>query len=98
MAATRFQPQSQHLNDRAEAEPNLCQARGLAAWLINGLTGAFFASLERCSCIQISTHEDDFGSDEATDIPLIFHDANLRGDNHVRRRRIGKGKKSRLLF
>ncbi|GFP84072.1 hypothetical protein PHJA_000550800 [Phtheirospermum japonicum] len=65
-------------------------------WIINSLTGAFFASLERCSCIRISTNEDDFG-DEANDMPLIFNDGKFGGDNHdgsLRQRRLGKGKKS----
>ncbi|KAL0284363.1 UNVERIFIED_CONTAM: hypothetical protein Sangu_2829900 [Sesamum angustifolium] len=68
---------------------------GMAMWVINGLTGAFFASLERCSCIRISTYEDDLG-DEANDLPLIPNDGNLRGDRDakVRPRRLGKGKKT----
>ncbi|KAH6796148.1 hypothetical protein C2S51_037134 [Perilla frutescens var. frutescens] len=69
---------------------------GVAMWLINGITGAFFASLERCSCIRISTNEDDFG-DEAN--PLIFNDGDCRVDHdgRIRRRRLGKGKKPRAF-
>ena len=31
---------------------------GVAAWFLGGFTAAFFASLERCSCINISTKDD----------------------------------------
>ncbi|CAA0843356.1 Unknown protein [Striga hermonthica] len=66
----------------------------IATWLVNGLTGAFFASLERCSCIRISTAGDDFG-EEANDVPLILDDGNFGGDHGhdggLRRRRLGKG-------
>lgn len=73
-------------------------------WVLNGLSSAFFASLERCSCIRISTYEQD--DDEANDdgLPLIFNDGNLRGDDGtscIRRRRlllIGKGKKAATPF
>ncbi|CAI9771344.1 unnamed protein product [Fraxinus pennsylvanica] len=58
---------------------------GVAMWLINGFTSAFFASLERCSCIRISTHEDEYGY-EANNLPLIFNDGNV-GDDGVRRQR-----------
>ncbi|KAL8058652.1 hypothetical protein ABFX02_03G033800 [Erythranthe guttata] len=74
---------------------------GVAMWLINGLTGAFFASLERCSCIRISTYEDDFGDDGGDNLPLIFSDGNYGGDDRddggVRRRRLGKGKKAKAF-
>ncbi|KAF5456080.1 hypothetical protein F2P56_025592 [Juglans regia] len=66
---------------------------GVAMWLINGVTTAFFASLERCSCIRIATVDD---SDEANDLPLIFNDGNLRsvaGSGASSRMRTGKGKK-----
>nr|KYP46216.1 hypothetical protein KK1_032209 [Cajanus cajan] len=56
-------------------------------WFINGVTTAFFASLEHC-CIRIATQEDGDDNDN-DDLPLIFNDGNLR-----RRRKKVKGKKS----
>ncbi|WAH45032.1 hypothetical protein NZD89_29175 (plasmid) [Alicyclobacillus fastidiosus] len=66
---------------------------GVATWFIHGVSSAFFASLERCSCIRIATHEDD--GDDAKDLPLIFNDGNHRYDvgGSGSRRRAGKGKK-----
>ncbi|KAH7523754.1 hypothetical protein FEM48_Zijuj06G0045600 [Ziziphus jujuba var. spinosa] len=65
---------------------------GVAMWLINSVTTAFFASLERCSCIRIATVDD---VDDANDLPLIYNDGNLRHDGGTSssRRRTGKGKK-----
>ncbi|CAL5383880.1 unnamed protein product [Camellia sinensis] len=66
---------------------------GVAMWLVNGVASAFFASLERCSCIRIATVDD---SDEANDLPLIFNDGNYYRHDHGgsgSRRRTGKGKK-----
>ncbi|KAK8624256.1 hypothetical protein V6N13_065607 [Hibiscus sabdariffa] len=48
---------------------------GVAMWFINGVATAFFASLQRCSCIRIATVEEDDG-DEANDVPLIHSDGN----------------------
>ncbi|KAL0392142.1 UNVERIFIED_CONTAM: hypothetical protein Sradi_2437000 [Sesamum radiatum] len=81
---------------RARPPSSCAKLDGLAMWFINGLTGAFFASLEQCSCIRISTHEVEFG-DEANDLPLIFNDGNSRGGRggNVRRRRVAKGKQAR---
>ncbi|KAG6394277.1 hypothetical protein SASPL_144861 [Salvia splendens] len=31
---------------------------GVPAWFLGGFTAAFFASLERCSCINIATKDD----------------------------------------
>lgn len=67
---------------------------GVAMWLVNGITGAFFASLERCSCIRISTYDDEFG-DEAN--PLIFAGGHDHDGRRIRRRMIGKGKKARAF-
>ncbi|KAE9587251.1 hypothetical protein Lal_00004422 [Lupinus albus] len=39
---------------------------GMASWIGTNLATAFFASLERCSCINLST------SDDNDDAPLIF--------------------------
>ncbi|KAK4277390.1 hypothetical protein QN277_015396 [Acacia crassicarpa] len=68
---------------------------GVAMWFINGVTTAFFASLERCSCIRVATEED---GEEANDAPLIINDGNLRcdrgGGTTSRRRNPGKTKKS----
>ncbi|PSS17309.1 Mixed-linked glucan synthase [Actinidia chinensis var. chinensis] len=66
---------------------------GVAMWFINGVASAFFASLDRCSCIRIATHED--AVDDANDVPLIFNDGNYRHDGRSGgRRRSGKGKKA----
>lgn len=58
-------------------------------WLVNGVASAFFASLDRCSCIRIATEDD---GDDANDLPLIFNDGNHAGSGS-RRRRTGKGKR-----
>ncbi|KAL3340331.1 hypothetical protein AABB24_028789 [Solanum stoloniferum] len=47
---------------------------GMAMWLINGVSAAFFASLQRCSCIRIATHEDE--GEDANDLPLMYNDGN----------------------
>ncbi|CAN4092183.1 unnamed protein product [Withania somnifera] len=47
----------------------------MAMWFINGVSAAFFASLQRCSCIRIATHEDHEGED-ANDLPLMYNDGN----------------------
>ncbi|GMI82717.1 hypothetical protein HRI_001941000 [Hibiscus trionum] len=62
---------------------------GVAIWFINGLATAFFASLERCSCIRIATEDD---GEEANDVPLIHSDGNMKHDAGTRRR-TRKGKK-----
>jgi hypothetical protein len=38
-----------------------------AMWVATGVASAFFASLERCSCIHLHTAEDD-GDDEEEDL------------------------------
>ncbi|EOY23612.1 Uncharacterized protein TCM_015451 [Theobroma cacao] len=43
----------------------------MAAWLGTSVAQAFFASLERCSCINLST-SDDADDSEAHDRPLMF--------------------------
>uniref|UniRef100_A0A7C8Z157 Uncharacterized protein n=1 Tax=Opuntia streptacantha TaxID=393608 RepID=A0A7C8Z157_OPUST len=69
---------------------------GVAAWLINGVASAFFASLERCSCIRVTTVED---GEDFNEMPLILNDGSTR-DHHdgsssggIRRRRGGRTKK-----
>ena len=48
-----------------------------ANWVGSNVASAFFASLERCSCINLSTTDlDDNDSDEAHDRPLIFVNSN----------------------
>ncbi|KAB2627673.1 hypothetical protein D8674_032494 [Pyrus ussuriensis x Pyrus communis] len=66
---------------------------GVGMWFIHSVCSAFFASLERCSCIRIVTQED---GDDCNDLPLIFNDGNFRhdvADHSTTRRRTGKGKK-----
>ncbi|KQK01482.1 uncharacterized protein LOC106866560 [Brachypodium distachyon] len=53
-----------------------------ASWFGTGVTSAFFASLERCSCINLSTDDDDDdeAAAEAHDRPLML--APPTSDNH----------------
>ncbi|XP_020274725.1 uncharacterized protein LOC109849322 [Asparagus officinalis] len=44
----------------------------MASWLGASIASAFFASLERCSCINLSTNDPDDDADEAKDRPLVF--------------------------
>ncbi|WOL10526.1 hypothetical protein Cni_G19283 [Canna indica] len=45
---------------------------GVANWVGASVVSAFFASLERCSCINLSTAEDDSDeAEEAKDRPLM---------------------------
>ncbi|KAI3883956.1 hypothetical protein MKW92_021387 [Papaver armeniacum] len=67
----------------------------MAMWFINGISTAFFASLEKCSCINVTTHDDGYDSNE--DLPLIPKDEDNfqhhnSGTGGIRRRRSGKGK------
>ncbi|RDY03133.1 hypothetical protein CR513_13318, partial [Mucuna pruriens] len=70
---------------------------GVAKWFINGVTMAFFASLNSCYCVHITTEEED-----ANDLPLMQNDGNLRHDGvaagTTSRRRTGKGKNSEAVF
>ncbi|KAL0913551.1 hypothetical protein M5K25_017016 [Dendrobium thyrsiflorum] len=43
----------------------------MANWLGTSVASAFFASLERCSCINLSTNDSD-EDEEAKDRPLMF--------------------------
>ncbi|GLT41502.1 hypothetical protein SLA2020_155610 [Shorea laevis] len=43
----------------------------MASWVGTSVATAFFASLERCSCINLST-SDDIEDSEAHDRPLMF--------------------------
>ncbi|CAM0943341.1 unnamed protein product [Alopecurus aequalis] len=54
-----------------------------ASWFGSGVTSAFFASLERCSCINLSTDDDDDDVDdpaEAHDRPLFLDAASAPSD------------------
>lgn len=62
---------------------------GVAMWFINGVATAFFASLERCSCIRIAT-EDDVGEEANDVVPLIHCDGNVKGTTSRRKNRKGK--------
>ncbi|RZC54729.1 hypothetical protein C5167_013596 [Papaver somniferum] len=64
---------------------------GVAMWFINGVVAAFFGSLERCSCINIDTKEEDDNGINANDLPLIYNDGNSRREN--RTTIVGSGKK-----
>ncbi|CAN4085678.1 unnamed protein product [Withania somnifera] len=45
---------------------------GLARWFGASVASAFFASLERCSCVNLNTSEsDDENEEEAKDRPLM---------------------------
>ncbi|CAL9081048.1 hypothetical protein MUK42_28240 [Musa troglodytarum] len=77
-------------------QPGCGRLDRVAAWVGGSIATAFFASLERCSCINIATDDD---RDEDNDVPLMHDD----GNNVVRegggsgvggRRRGGKGKSS----
>lgn len=56
---------------RSSAAPGCGKLDGMAMWLINGVSAAFFASLHRCSCIRIATHEDE--GEDANDLPLMYN-------------------------
>ncbi|CAN6323030.1 unnamed protein product [Urochloa humidicola] len=76
----------------------------VAGWVGGGIAAVFFASLERCSCVNVRTHDDDLLDDEQRDseAPLMFDDGNghstaeLAGAERRRRggRRGDKGKRS----
>ncbi|KAJ9700957.1 hypothetical protein PVL29_006337 [Vitis rotundifolia] len=47
---------------------------GMATWVSTSVVSAFFVSLERCSCINLSTTDmdDDDNGEEAKDRPLML--------------------------
>ncbi|KAG9134344.1 hypothetical protein Leryth_016236 [Lithospermum erythrorhizon] len=50
---------------------------GIAKWLGWSVAAAFFASLERCSCVNLSTSDsDDEDEQEAKDRPLMLTNLN----------------------
>ncbi|KAK4750513.1 hypothetical protein SAY87_003995 [Trapa incisa] len=80
--------------DRGGGLPSCSRLDGVAAWLINGVGAAFFASLERFSCIRIATEDDSMEEGNS----LIYNDGNLRpegaggGIDGMSRRRKGNKK------
>ncbi len=55
---------------------------GVAAWFGTSVASAFFASLERCSCINLSTADmdDDDDREEAKDRPLMLTNQSPKSD------------------
>ncbi|KAG6508347.1 uncharacterized protein LOC121981763 [Zingiber officinale] len=54
---------------------------GIASWVGASVVSAFFASLERCSCINLSTTEDDSDElEEAKERPLVLTKPVLHDD------------------
>ncbi|MCD9639178.1 hypothetical protein HAX54_023554 [Datura stramonium] len=81
------------------ATPSCGKLDGMAMWFVNGVCAAFFASLERCSCIRIATHEDE--GEDANDLPLINSDGNYGISSSSCSRRpilITKGKKNEAFY
>ncbi|KAF3657097.1 hypothetical protein P3S67_011934 [Capsicum chacoense] len=71
---------------------------GMAMWLINGVSAAFFASLQGCSCIRIATHEDE--GEDANDLPLMYNDGNygISSSSCSRRPILTKEKKNEAFY
>ncbi|OAY82572.1 uncharacterized protein LOC109708303 [Ananas comosus] len=59
---------------------------GVASWVGTSVASAFFASLERCSCINLSTAEEDENDDEeeAKDRPLMLTKPVLHDDDSTK--------------
>nr|AFK35391.1 unknown [Lotus japonicus] len=55
------------IQSQREGEGEVACWNGTASWMVVNLASAFFSSLERCSCINLST-SDDYDSNP----PLIF--------------------------
>ncbi|KAJ9174289.1 hypothetical protein P3X46_017328 [Hevea brasiliensis] len=51
---------------------NNCWSVEKLKWVGTSVAMAFFASLERCSCINLSTSDDAEDAEEAHDRPLMF--------------------------
>ncbi|XP_042500715.1 uncharacterized protein LOC122078686 [Macadamia integrifolia] len=86
-----FNPKGVRTSTTNAGTPACGKLDGAAVWLVNGLASAFFASLERCSCINIATEGD---TDDANDLPLICNDGNFQAAAAtIRTRATGKGKK-----
>ncbi|GJV93375.1 hypothetical protein Tco_1541188 [Tanacetum coccineum] len=59
----------------------------MANWIGNSVASAFFTSLERCSCINLSTSHDEYDDDndneeEAKDRPLMLTKPIVFVDEH----------------
>lgn len=80
------QPRARSLSNHGSSLSGCNKLDGVAMWFINGVVSAFFASLEKCSCISIPTLDFDDAND---DQPLIYNDENSRGES--RKRIIGNG-------
>ncbi|CAL0323730.1 unnamed protein product [Lupinus luteus] len=83
-------------SNHSQDSPGCGKLDVVAMWFINGVTKAFFASTELCSCTQIPIVED---GEDAHHLPLIINDGNLRhcddgGEATNNRRRTMKRKKS----
>jgi hypothetical protein len=49
------------------------RVEGMASWMAMSVIAAFFSSLERCSCINLSTADDEYDDEEeAKDRPLML--------------------------
>ncbi|KAG9440634.1 hypothetical protein H6P81_020799 [Aristolochia fimbriata] len=79
-AASHRRPPTHH-----GSSPGCGKLDRVATWVGNGVATAFFASLERCSCINIATDDD---ADDGNDLPLICKDSSLPHS----RKKAGKGK------
>ncbi|KAL4586166.1 hypothetical protein LXL04_010798 [Taraxacum kok-saghyz] len=73
--------------NQAVMEHNSCGVKScdkidrMANWLGSSVASAFFASLERCSCINLATSHDDLDDDEeAKDRPLMLTKPVMFGD------------------
>ncbi|CAN4122530.1 unnamed protein product [Withania somnifera] len=83
----------------ATSTPGCGKLDGMAMWFINGVSAAFFASLQRCSCIRIATHEDE--GEDANDLPLMYSDGNYgisSSSCSSRRPILTKGKKNEVFY
>lgn len=60
-------------------QPTCRRLDQMVAWVGNSVASAFFASLERCACVNISTNDD---RDEEKDVLLIYSDRNLQMDSY----------------
>ncbi|KAK4348299.1 hypothetical protein RND71_031054 [Anisodus tanguticus] len=90
-----FRPSSVEPRIRSSTTHGREKFDGMAMWFINCVSAAFFASLERCSCIRIATHED------ANDLPLMYNDDNYgisSSSSCSRRPILSKGKKNKAVF
>ncbi|PSS32981.1 Nuclease [Actinidia chinensis var. chinensis] len=53
----------------------------LAIWVGTSVASAFFASLERCACVNLTTADsDDENEEEAKDRPLMFTSHEMNAD------------------